>query len=390
MLARSMAPVLARVLLAVATAIACGAVLYAVPLWLGHRSVQRWGEVGGGASGDRVALWQACGIGGRLWWVEADAGEAAEGPGVDLPEPLIGLARGDGQGQAAGFGARGVYLLGPQSGEVRRLWEAEHQILDLIWVRPRAGETPRLVVLTAETVGGPQPLGSHVLLLDPRSPETARRLSPESGYNFWHAGAGDVDDDGRQELALCTFSHTARDPRYARRFFVYGWDEEEDLYPRWRGSRLCRPYRWAELLDVDGDGVSELVSVETGLGGGELLCTYQWNQFGFWGTGHSDEYRGMTPPQVGRAVATGEPVLVTTVVERGRARTVCAFVHRDNAWKLSRRSRRLRGDERLIVAQRTLRRADAPTMALLHSVIPCGSGAGMLRDPRMKPVEGGR
>lgn len=43
-------------------------------------------------------------------------------------------------------------------------------------------------------------------------------------------------------------------------------------------------------MDVVGDERAELVSVETGLGGGQMLVAYAWNQFGFWGLGESAEY----------------------------------------------------------------------------------------------------
>lgn len=149
---------------------------------------------------------------------------------------------------------------------------------------------PLLVVLTAERSEGLSFLGSHLYLLDPDDPASPRPLSPEPTYNFWDLSTGDVDGDGVEEVGLCTWSRTVKDPDFANRYFIYGWTSEGDLYPRWRGSRLCRPYVWAGLLDVAGDDRAELVSVETGLGGGQMLVAYEWNQFGFWGLGTSAEY----------------------------------------------------------------------------------------------------
>jgi len=163
------------------------------------------------------------------------------------------------------------------------------QILKVVVAHPPRLGT-RLLVLTAEQAALPQPRGSHLYLLDPARPDQTRLLSVEPDYNFWDMSVGDVDGDGEQEVALCTYSYTARDPSYARRFFVYGWDGGNDLCPMWRGSRLCRPYLSAGLADVTGDDKAELVSVEVALSGKLLVVVYEWNQFGFWGLGHSVEY----------------------------------------------------------------------------------------------------
>jgi hypothetical protein len=174
------------------------------------------------------------------------------------------------------------------AGGWRRLFTTTDTILRVVPARP-PGRPPALLVLTAAHVGGAQPRDSALCLVSLDG--ASRRLSPEHSYNFWDLSVGDVDGDGREEVALCTYSRTARDRHYARRFFVYGWDGQGDLTPLWRGSRLCRPYLTAQLADVNGDRRAELVSVERGLGGGEMLVAYAWNQFGFWGLGNSPEYR---------------------------------------------------------------------------------------------------
>jgi len=212
------------------------------------------------------------------------------------------------------------------------LFTTDEHILKVIWVRP-LDWPPHLLILTAEDISGRQPHRSHLYMLDPFQPNRARSLSPESGYNFWDVSAGDVDGDGHQEVGLCTYSHTARDPHYSRRFFVYSWDERGDLYPRWRGSRLCRPYLSARLADVTGDEKHELVSVEVGLGGGQMLVAYQWNQFGFWGLGHSAEYSELTVlepnaklPEVGRGVLV--------LVSRGdEQRRLALLALKENSWR---------------------------------------------------------
>jgi hypothetical protein len=227
------------------------------------------------------------------------------------------------RGQASAYHSAHEVRLSAAGGWVR-LFATTDTILRVVPARP-TGRPLSLLVLTAVHVGGAQPRDSalHLVSLD----GTSRRLSPEHDYNFWDLSVGDVDSDGREEVALCTFSRTVRDRHYARRFFVYGWDGQGDLTPLWRGSRLCRPYLSAQLADLNGDSRAELVSVERGLGGGEMLVAYAWNQFGFRGLGESAEYpsiefAGACPPSSGR--------LGAAVVIRGPG----AKAHRET-WELS-------------------------------------------------------
>lgn len=175
----------------------------------------------------------------------------------------------------------------------RHLWQAPYAILKACSINYPSAASPRLLVLTAEHPSAPQPRRSHLYLLNPATGARARLLSPEPDYNFWDVSVGDVDGDGTPEIGLCTYSSTARVATVARRYFVYRWNAAGDLHPLWRGSRLCRPYLAAGLLDVTGDSKAELVSVEKALSGKLLVVAYQWNQFGFWGLGHSAEYDGI-------------------------------------------------------------------------------------------------
>jgi hypothetical protein len=157
----------------------------------------------------------------------------------------------------------------------------------------------------------------------------ARILSLEAFYNIWDISAGDVDGDGREEVGVCTYSQTARDPTFARRFFVYAWTDDGDLRPLWRGSRLCRPYVSAQLMDMTGDARAELVSVETTPSGAQLLVAYQWNQFGFWGLGTSRDWREVRV--LGPHASSGLKGVLAVVVSADGSRWPTLFQLRDEA-----------------------------------------------------------
>jgi hypothetical protein len=160
-----------------------------------------------------------------------------------------------------------------------------------------------------------------------------------------------VDGDGAQDLALCTWSYTARDPAYAQRFFVYGWDDCGELFPRWRGSRLCRRYLHAGLSDL-GEGPDGLVSVEVAPHGGELLVAYEWNQFGVWGLGHSRPFARLEQPQLADLAGDGTPELLAVVRDDRGARRVLAFECMDDRLALVARSAPLDGTTGIIVLPR--------------------------------------
>ncbi len=212
------------------------------------------------------------------------------------------------------------------------VWQSEDPILQVIEVHPHSIDGPRLLALSAEDTSGDHPLGSHLTLVDPSGEEAAREVLPDtSGYNFWRASAGDVDGDGAEDLSLCTWSHTALDEETKRRFFIYSWNEAGELYPRWRGSRLSRPYVSAELAQVLPNDRMELVSVERGLNGKRLLVAYEWNQFGFWGLGHSAGNDRVSFVDSADVSGDEAPELLAVVRDHAQPRRVVAFAHRDGA-----------------------------------------------------------
>lgn len=209
------------------------------------------------------------------------------------------------------------------------LFSTNDTILRVLPVHP-PGYPPQLLVLTAERMPrrevavrrnwaplalgkvparidsyGGHPLRSHLYLIDPMRPDSPRLLSLEPSYNFWAMSAGDVDGDGVEEIGLCTWSRTVRDSRFDYRFFVYGWNAQGDLAPRFRGSRLSRPLVSAVLSDLDGARRAELLSVEKSPEGGQVVVAYAWNQFGFRGIAESKVYREVVLTDLG--LESGHP-----------------------------------------------------------------------------------
>jgi len=282
-----------------------------------------------------------------------------------IPRGVQGVASSRDGERAFCWTDRRVYTVARRQEDLDapEMWQSEHEILQVIEVHPPSSDAARLLVLSAEDTSGEQPLGSHLTLVDPSGAESAREVLLDSaGYNFWRASVGDVDGDGAEDLALCTWSHTARGPEMKRRFFVYSWDDQGGLTPRWRGSRLSRPYISAQLAQVLPDERMELVSVEKGLTGQRLLVAYEWNQFGFWGLGHSEGSDHVV--FVGSADVHGDsaPELLAIVRHEAQPWRVEAFEHTEDALEPVAQSLPLEVGENVLV----IHGAEAPMIVAWH------------------------
>lgn len=98
----------------------------------------------------------------------------------------------------------------------------------------------------------------------------------------WKIDIGDVDGDGNLEIAIGVYKESPLHPIMAKRPFIYNFNGN-DLIPKWRGSRLSRPFSDFLLFDVDQDGVCEIVAIEDLADGGHIINSYKWKGFGFEG-----------------------------------------------------------------------------------------------------------
>ncbi|MCD7909052.1 MAG: hypothetical protein LUH04_15485 [Clostridium sp.] len=100
--------------------------------------------------------------------------------------------------------------------------------------------------------------------------------------------AGDINGDGLAEIGVCVYKTAKFHPVLSKRPFFYDLKDGE-LESVWLGSRLARPFDDYLLFDLDGDGIDEIVSIESEQNGNKLLALYDWKGFGFEIRAVSDE-----------------------------------------------------------------------------------------------------
>lgn len=113
--------------------------------------------------------------------------------------------------------------------------------------------------------------------------------SDMSDLKPWKIAIGDIDGDGISEISIGVYKTTIFHPVMDKRPFIYSFGED-GLQPKWRGSRLSRPFTDYLFHDLDGDGWDEIISIESLEDGDKIINTYKWKGFGFEGFVESKGY----------------------------------------------------------------------------------------------------
>lgn len=106
----------------------------------------------------------------------------------------------------------------------------------------------------------------------------------------WKIAVGDVDGDGINEVSIGVYKETIFHPVMDKRPFIYTFKDNR-LHPKWRGSRLSRPFTDYLFYDIDNDGMDEIIAIEFLKDGQKAINTYKWKGFGFEGLLESEGYK---------------------------------------------------------------------------------------------------
>ena len=100
---------------------------------------------------------------------------------------------------------------------------------------------------------------------------------------------GDVDGDGIYEVSVGVYKETIFHQVMDKRPFIYSYKDNR-LVPKWRGSRLSRPFTDYIFYDLDNDDCDEIISIEILEDGKMVLNSYKWIGFGIEGFLESEIY----------------------------------------------------------------------------------------------------
>lgn len=111
-----------------------------------------------------------------------------------------------------------------------------------------------------------------------------------SDLNPWKIQTADIDGDGTVEISLGVYKTAPFHPEMAKRPFIYNWTSSDGMFPKWRGSRLSRPFDDYIFGNIEAGGIDDIISVETRADSKKVLTSYIWKGFGFEKTAESEGF----------------------------------------------------------------------------------------------------
>jgi hypothetical protein len=97
-------------------------------------------------------------------------------------------------------------------------------------------------------------------------------------FPIYHFEIGDIDNNGKDDIAVGVIKQTYYDSIERKRPFFYKLNKGY-LRPLWLGSRLSHPLENFRIKKVGA--VNYLQSIEIERNGNYMVCRYSWNGFGF-------------------------------------------------------------------------------------------------------------
>lgn len=192
-------------------------------------------------------------------------------------------------------------------------------------------KTDEILVITGEAG---QQYGSYFQILKLALTGSAVKISEMNridikALNPWKVQTCDVDGDGRLEVSLGVYKTSRFHPVMAKRPFIYNL-HENGISPKWRGSRLSRPFDDYMFSDIDSDGADEILSIEQLADGTKVVNSYAWKGFGFESIGESKAYDDILTIRKDETAVEGAQAIDACVITGGQGQWIKLF-YKDGA-----------------------------------------------------------
>ncbi|TCU75484.1 hypothetical protein EV204_10332 [Tissierella praeacuta] len=174
------------------------------------------------------------------------------------------------------------------SNQVKLPIEIKDKVVDYAIGNINGDNIDYLVVLTGSRW---RKFGKEVIIYSLKDMEEIYRRN-FSEFKPWKIAIGDIDGDGKDEVSVGMYKKSPFHQVMAKRPFIYSF-ENGRLEPKWRGSRLSKPFTDYDFYDIDGDSIDEIISVEILESNRKIINTYKWKGFGFEGYLESKDYEDL-------------------------------------------------------------------------------------------------